>query len=338
MLKIKKRTRCFLIVLLSIVLFVTVAVLGVRAYFRLPVTSYFQASEKAFIIPDINKGFVPQGLCYDKENDYFITSGYSSKDEPSAVYVTEKQTGKTVFKVELLNGDGTPHTGHAGGVAQYKDWVYVAGSSNHCLYVYSYSEILSGAKQVKPIGSYSLEVSDDDYLKASFVSVMENRLVVGEFFYEPSYKTLASHKVTSSEGEKLGGIALEYALSENFEYGVASIPTRAYALPDKVQGVFFNGNDLYLSTSYGLKNSYIYKYDYSKLEQGARIEILGKSVDVKIFTGKALAKSYELPPMSEEISLVDGKLFVMSEFACNKYFLGKLTSAKWCYATDLSKM
>ena len=252
------------------------------------------------------------------------------------MYVTEKETGKTIYKAELLNDDGTPHEGHAGGVGQYKGWIYVAGSSSHCLYVYSYSQILSGEKQVKPIGEFSLEASDKDYLKASFISVVGEKLIVGEFFSEPSYKTLDSHKITSSSGEKFGGIALEFILNENLKIGIAPTPIRAYALPDKVQGVHFEGNDLYLSTSFGFKNSYVYKYDYTKVEAGEKLDILGVSTDLKVLTKKSLVSTYKIPPMSEGIVMLNGKLYVMSEFACNKYVLGKFTSAKRCYATDLS--
>ena len=42
--------------------------------------------------------------------------------------------------------------------------------------------------------------------------------------------------------------------------------------------------------------------------------------------------------MSEEIVLVDGKTYVMCESASDKYKFGKFTGAKWCYATDLTKM
>ena len=41
--------------------------------------------------------------------------------------------------------------------------------------------------------------------------------------------------------------------------------------------------------------------------------------------------------MAEEIAAVDGKLYTMCESATNKYIFGKFTSAKYCYATDLSK-
>ena len=36
--------------------------------------------------------------------------------------------------------------------------------------------------------------------------------------------------------------------------------------------------------------------------------------------------------------MLDGKLYLLSEFACRKYMFGLLTSSYWCYATDLNQM
>ena len=48
-----------------------------------------------------------------------------------------------------------------------------------------------------------------------------------------------------------------------------------------------------------------------------------------------LKTDLKIAPMSEEIEIVDGKLYVMCESASNKYIFGKFTGGKWCYATDL---
>lgn len=335
--RISKRLKTALTVVLSLILFVIVLFFGMRGYFRLPVKDFYSVSERAFKIPAIGKGFVPQGFCYDGEKQVFLVSGYSSKDKPSSIHVVDRASGKTLKAVELLNEDGSPNKGHAGGIAQFKDWVYVAGSSDCCLYVYSYSEISGEAKQVKPIGEFSLKTSDNNYVKASFVSAMDGKLVVGEFYREPNYKTLDSHKITSKNGEKFGGLAVEFMLNEKYEYGIVPNPMRAYALPDEVQGIHFSGDTIYLSVSYGLKHSYVYEYSTSLLEKAEPIELLThKNLELNILNQGARINSYKLMPMSEEITVVDGKLYVMSEFACNKYFIGKLTGAKWCYATDLS--
>ena len=49
-----------------------------------------------------------------------------------------------------------------------------------------------------------------------------------------------------------------------------------------------------------------------------------------------LKTDLKIAPMSEEIVTVEGQLYVMCESASNKYIFGKFTSAKYCYATDLS--
>ena len=335
----KKWTKRLLIVSLSVIALIFTLVGGIRAYFRLPVSAYYGASEKAFLIPEINSGFVPQGFCYDKDNDCFLASGYSSKDEPSSIYIIDNKSGEAIKSVKLLKENGKPFTGHAGGVAQFKDWVYVAGSSSHCLFVYSYKDILAeGITEVKCIGEFSLKTAGDDYVKASFVFAGGGKLVVGEFHYIPKYNTQASHKVTLPDGKTYGGIAVEFNLTESAEFGISSDPNLVYSLPDKVQGMHFEGDRVFLSVSHGLNHSYIYEYSKNQLPIVEYKNILNKDLNVYAFTDEVLKKEYKLPPMAEEIAFVDGKLVVLSEFACNKYILGKLTGAKWVYRTDVSKI
>ena len=104
----------------------------------IPVGDYYSASEETFEIPKLNEGFVPQGFCYDGEKDLFLISGYDAGDKPYTVHVVDNKSGQTVNSVNLKKKIGKDFTGHAGGVAQYKNWVYIAGSSSHCVYVFSY--------------------------------------------------------------------------------------------------------------------------------------------------------------------------------------------------------
>ena len=70
-----------LIVIGSVIAFVGLAVLGAIGYFRLSVQAYYNASEKAFVIPGLNDGFVPQGMHYDERTERVFRSGYSNKAE-----------------------------------------------------------------------------------------------------------------------------------------------------------------------------------------------------------------------------------------------------------------
>ena len=335
--KTNKALKITVIVLLSIIGFLAVAFFGIRAYFMLPVSDYYSASEKAFEIPKLDDGFVPQGFCYDDSAEVFLISGYDAGDKPSSVHVVDAKSGNTVNSVNLKKQNGKDFTGHAGGIAQFSKWVYVAGSSAHCVYVFSYQDVLNKSEAVC-IGEFSLEASDDDYVKASFLSVCDGKLIVGEFHYEPSYKTQDSHKVTTQSGQKFGGLAVEYSLNPNVEFGISPTPQKAYALPDKVQGLHFDKDKVYLSTSHGLNHSVIYEMKVPLLPSEGTIALLGRDLPLYSMDEVAINKQFKAPPMAEEIVVINEKLYIMSEFACNKYILGKFTSAYHCYVTDLSKI
>ena len=327
-------------VLCALILLVALCCVGVRIYFKAPVSAYYKASEKAFEIPGLRDNFVPQGFHYDKDNDRFLISGYSSKKAASSVYLVDASTGEEIGCVKLLKKNGEAFTGHAGGVALFGNYLYIAGSGSKCVFVYDYSQVLSckSGEAVKCLGSFYFKGSDDDYVKASFVSVEGNRLIVGEFFSEPDYPTLDSHKTVTLSGEKHGGVAIEYSLSESAEFGIDPVPTRAYSIRDKVQGITFDGGKIYLSTSLGFKHSYIYEYSEAKAAKNGEIVLAGCSLPLYELDGTSLENTYKAPPMAEEIVFKDGRMYVMCESACNKYILGKLASAKWCYATSLEEL
>lgn len=60
----------------------------------------------------------------------------------------------------------------------------------------------------------------------------------------------------------------------------------------------------------------------------------GREIPLWYLDSNDLTKDVKLPPMSEEIVFVDGRIYVMNESACNKYLFGKLLRAKyiWSYA------
>lgn len=326
--------------LLVILGLIAIILLGFRAYMRLPVMSYYQASVKAFEIPGLDEDFVPQGFCYDENNELFLISGYSAKKDASPVYIVEKKSGNLIGKVLLHKENGSKFTGHAGGIAQYEDYIYIAGSSANCLYIYSYSEMLDAAYDAALTcqGKFSLELSEDEFVSASFVTAEDGRLLVGEFRYEPDYSYPDSHKVTTSAGDNHGGLMLEFALSSDAKYGIDPTPIKAYTIRDKVQGICFGDGMIYASTSYGLSHSYIYTYTEADLVNEGTIDLIGYTLPLYAIDSHALAKTYKIPPMSEEIIMIDGRLYTMCESASSKYIFGKLTGGKWCYATNLADM
>ena len=55
-------SKAIIIVLCCLVGLVLVLLLGIRGYFRIPVSEYYKNSEKAFVIPGLSDGMTHQGL------------------------------------------------------------------------------------------------------------------------------------------------------------------------------------------------------------------------------------------------------------------------------------
>lgn len=332
--------RIVLIVVGLIVALAVLALIGAIGYLKLSVASYYSASEKEFVIPDISDDFVPQGIHYDKASDSFFITGYSSGGEASPVYVVNRQNSDENYKtVRLTNEDGSAFTGHAGGIAAAGNYVYVAGGDDRCLYVYSRDEILNtkDGGEVACKGVFSTNFSESDYVDVSCVTVAENKIIIGEFYREVGYPTLDSHKLVTKGGDRNQALAVAFELSEQGEFGIASSPICAYSIPDQVQGMYFTNEKIYLSTSYGVAFSHILEYDVSRVNE-SKITVLGVETTLYELDSSSLAYDHKIAPMSEEIEMVDGRLYVMCESASNKYIFGKLTGGKWCYSTDLEKM
>ena len=330
------------IIVLASVLLLAMLILSVgRAYFRLPVRDYYRASEKAFRIPGLSDGFIPQGLAYDWRTDSFFMTGYDKDGEASPVYVVDRAEGELQKTVLLGNEDGTAFTGHAGGLALHGQYVYVAGGAEYCLYVFSYDDVLraENGTTVCALGRFSTGNAEDG-IRVSCVTAEENRIWVAEFYHEPKYPTPESHKMTTAAGEYQQALAVAYEFSdgEASVFGIDPQPTIGYSLPDKVQGMAFENGYVYLSSSYGVSFSHIWEYDRSKAAYQTDLSVQGVSIPVYALDSAARTKDMKIAPMSEEIVFVEGRYYTMCESASEKYWFGKLTSAYWCYATDPNQM
>ncbi len=322
-----------IVIALAITLLFGLIVLVFNYLFRWSVSEYYRDSEKAFVIPAINDGFIAQGIAYDERSGCFLVTGYQNDGTASPIHVVEKSSGKTVRSVGMRTSDGD-YFGHAGGVSVYGDYVYVAGGSERCLYVYSYEDVIdeAGDAFVTALGKFSLESEDGDYINAAFTTVYENKLLVGEFYREGNYETHPKHRV--SLGRENRAIAVAFEFDEESEFGINPQVVEAYSLPDQIQGMCIDGDALYLSSSYGLALSKISTYSRDGAYR-VKWTALGYDVDFILCDDASLLNENKIAPMSEEIEIVDGKAYVMCESASDKYIFGKFTGGKWCYATSL---
>ncbi len=323
------------IIFSSIIVGIGVIFGGAIGYFRLPVMGYYRASQKAFVIPDYNHGYIAQGLCYSSSEQVFLLSGYMNDKSPSPIYVINKN-GEYQKKVTLLTKDGKDYNGHFGGIDVFGDFIYVADGNG--LLIYDFSKLISAkdGDKLELLGEFSTEKSENDYIKISFVTVSESSLFVGEFYRAGNYPTLDSHKLTTLNGDYNQALCVEYNLDGSYEFGISPTPVNAYSLPDQVQGLTVYDGKFYLSTSWGIGFSHILEYDKAKLARQNDITVLGQNLPLYALDGASLTKDYKIPPMSEEIVFVDGLLYVNCESASNKYIFGKFTGGKYLYKTNLS--
>ena len=124
---------------------VALVLLGARLYFRMPVRDYYQASERGFLIPDCSRGFVAQGVAYDGQSGRFLVNGYQKDHSTSPVYIIAPEARRPDKTIWMALPDGSDYTGHAGGIAVYGDYVYVADGEKHRLLVFSRQSIYDAA-------------------------------------------------------------------------------------------------------------------------------------------------------------------------------------------------
>ncbi len=333
----KKRSRVpgFLKILFIIIAIIALILFAGRLFFRIPVKSYYTSSRKAFEIPEISDGYIPQGISYDDESDMFFLTGYMNDESASPIYLVNRSDGEYKKSVFMKDGNG-PMILHAGGLAVHGEYVYVAGGDEHCLFVFDKNEILNAENgaEVTCLGRYMLENAMSDYINVSFLTSSDGKLYIGEFYREENYPTLPTHKVTTPAGDDNTAvvIAIPYSTEDEALFGLSDSPSEAYSIPGLVQGMCFNNNKVYLSTSYGAAFSHISVYE-DKVDSGRTIKLLGADLPLYVLDSDSLKDSYKIPPMAEEIEFVNDEMFTLCESASKKYKFGKLTGAKWCYAT-----
>ncbi len=332
--KKKQRTmgsvlRGFLLFLLGLIVLV---IIGANIYFKAPVMSYYKASEKAFEIPDIHKGFVPQGITYDETGRKYYLTGYMSDGSASPIYVVDVKTGDTINKVKMIGPDGADFAGHAGGLAFLNGKLYVAGSVDANLLVFDAAAVDNAAYDgYLPCENVVSLASENDNIRISFVTTLDGMLCVGEFYRLPQYDTHPAHAVETADGVQHAIMAC-VELDENHQ----PIPKSVYSLPDNIQGACFNGGKLYLSSSWGTSMSTLYAYNEGAIASNETMKVLDCEVPLYKLDSTVLDSKRKLAPMAEEFVIVDGKMVMMCESASNKYIFGKLTGAHKSYATDLT--
>ena len=170
-------------VLVAIACVVSVVLVGARCYFRIPVRDYYSISEKTFVIPDCDNGFIAQGIAYDEANEVFFVTGYMKDGSASPIYLvertdkdntpestdtsaestTETEESRSLSKrVRMIANNGEDLCCHAGGICIKGAYVFIAGGSDHCLYAFSYDESYLQSEKATAV-SLTLPLTGETY-------------------------------------------------------------------------------------------------------------------------------------------------------------------------------
>ena len=286
------------------------------------------------VIPETENGYVPQGYCYYEAADAYIISYYHDKDA-SVLSMVDAKTGKRQKTVVLHQNDGTPFTGHAGGVADDDTYVYICDGNT----IYRISlERLQTASDGAPVMLTESIVTD---VKCSYIGTDGEYLYAGEFYTYYSdgrYDTDPTHHMQVSTTELSFARCNAYALSE-IENAFAETPettvtpTMSFTVPNRVQGFTrLSDGQFALSVSYGRNtDSWLYTYaDVTKGEPAYYLTYPDRDVPVYSLCRTDIVSRLRLPPLLEGIDTKDGKVTGIFESGAEKYKNGKFILNSIC--------
>ncbi len=325
----KKLTSVFFRILLGLVAFALSLVFLVFVGEKIFYSYFFSQAQVEFVIPGLWTGFVPQG--FDKVDDAYIVSGYDKSDAPSSVYVIKD--GENT-RVDLYNQDGSSYLSHAGGVTHFGEYMYVAyNTGEEITYcdMFLLSDVFDGDGKATKCDSVPLPN------QISYCSVYNGKLYAGAFYREGSqYLTPDSHQLKTPSGDENTALMMVYTLDESTGKPVSDKPELVYSTLPNVQGMCFTeSGKMVLSTSWSIYPSELLVYDLERASEG-KWDYNGEKIPLVYLDSACLDQSVVCPPMSEELVCENGRVIIMCESACTKYWFGKITSGNFAYSIPLA--
>jgi len=296
-------------------------------------TPYFEISEQFAIIPGLKERLIPQGLAYIAEKDWFVISHYRS-GAVSVLSFVDAATGEWIKSVTLSNEDGSVYTGHAGGVAVSRLNLWISSGSFLRRIPLQALYSAGNGESIRIVDKFNAGTN------ASFVTCNNDVLWVGEFFHNNDYLTDSEHYARISifemnhawvTGFKLNTQSDLLQTEPQADENIPVIPDYILSIPDIVQGMAFSeSGQIVLSESYGRNNdSTIAVYASILFDEPDRMKTVnGEEVPMWILSSKNFSGKVTALPMSENIVMKDGRLYILYESAGEKY----LTTTR--YATD----
>lgn len=325
--------RIILIVLASLIALVVLVLVGAHLITPLRYFDFFKIADTEYKTPGMMDGAVLQGYAYDDVTDTFLHTAYMKDGSASRIYIVDGKNTKDVKSVKLMYADGKEFTGHVGGIAVYKDFVWVAKSDEmQGLWVLSLKELLAAEDEAEI--TVSVDTSVD--CPPAFCYCDGKYIWVGEFNNDGAYVTSELHNFEVAGGEINRAIVCGYLVDENSKTGVASeTPDVILSVPNKVQGMTYIDGKWVFSTSYSFSTSHLYYYtDTTSDIPDSILEVDGVDIPVWYCDSANLVHDAQFQPMAEGIVTKDGKVWVSIESASLKYLFGNFTRGRHVYSYD----
>jgi hypothetical protein len=235
--------------------------------------------------------------------------------------VINRASGQAIQTLVLKESDSTFHYGHVGGLAVDEHFLWVASREN--VYQYDLQAFLNGPQHqvIGPLQTFIPEAW------ASFSTYDDGILWVGEFVYQSSnYRSHASHHTKNRADQP------QYAWVCGYETATLSFetpkPRYLFSVRQKVQGIQLSEKYVFLSISYGRRNDSLIAIYHNPLSEAPHTHISwddGGKIPLWYLDATNLIAEIILPPLSEGITLVDGKLAVLFESGAQKFQYGGKT-------------
>lgn len=317
-------TRALLSALIGVIVAAAIVLVGFNAFIYQWSPSFFNQAEPAIEIPDTHGTFVPQDIDYLESSSSWLFSGYDSAHNASALY--RRNADGTIAKLFVETPDGAPYVGHGSGITHAGEWVYLTYEAG---YMAIRTRLVATAADGDTVfASGSVDVG----FEPAFLNVQDDMLYAGVFYNGDNYLTPPEMEINTPDGTVNHAIMYAFAQSDATGFGFSDVPEAAYSIPDKAQGVCLTSQGYFVfSTSYGFAPSHLLFHDATLASPDTYVAN-GASVPLFCFDSTTLRRELMMPPMSEGIINLNGKIYVPFESACNKYIFGKLYGAGQVYA------
>lgn len=304
---------------------------------------FMDRAKTQFVIPGLDRDMTPQGIGYSEKTGLVYITSYAAGGAASVISAVSLETGEPEAEYRLLNGDGTPFTGHVGGIAVTEDYIYFSVSQD---FEKSFSVAELPLTELPASGRHDVTWKETIPLPVSpsFLNYSQSVLWVGNFYHPPAGYELPPELpyTTAGAGVEYGCYILGFRLDGGRLTAPAGekypVPELVLAAPDRLQGVVRLEDGVVLSQSYGRKNNsalLVYSLAADELPDTS-LDICGHRVPAYVLDGLRLREALTAMPMAEGLCLSPKGVLVLFESGSSRYQNGKhRTDHVWALEGEL---